>query len=146
MRFRMLLRWWLLRYIIGRLVSRLQYRLRLVEQQQLWLRQLRCFWWHQCILNSWIWFKQQHICKFRQQLCMGRWLLIRYLWPLRIWKRSPLNLRCILGFRMRLSNQLIVILRMIISSFRWRYSCILLMNRWLRKPSMIHIVLDFWLG
>jgi len=145
-RFRMKLKWWLLKYIIGRLVSRLQWRLRLVVGKQQLIKRWRCFGWHQYIRCSWIWLMMIDICRFRQQRCMGRLILIQYLVKQHIWKHCPLNHHRILGFRMILNSQLIVVLRMIIRSLILVRSSNLPMNRWLRKPSMIRIVLDFWLG
>jgi len=144
MMYRKLLRWWLLMYIIRRLIDQLQWRLKLVVRQQRFVKRLHCFrqrWYIRC---SWIQQLRRYIGMYHLQQCMGMWLLIRYRWLQRIQKRSPLNHHHILGFRMMLNNQLIVILRMI-TSFCWWWNWDLLMILWLRMPSMIRIVLDSWL-
>jgi len=131
-------------YIIRRLIDQLQWQLRLVEWQRLFIRQLRCFRQHLYKQYSWIMWLRRYKRMFRLERYMDRLILIQYHKLQHIRKRSPLNHHRILGFRMMLNNQLIIVLRMIIS-FCWLRSSILLMILLLRKPSMNHIDLDSWL-
>jgi len=146
MMYRKPLRWWHHQCIIRRLIDQLQWRLRLVVEQQLWPKRLHCFRQHFSILLGWIQQMIWHIRMYRLQRCMGRLILIPYRRLQHIRRHSPSNHHRIHCFRMMLSNQLIVIQRSSIRSLKRIRSCILPLIRWLRRPSMNHIVLDSWLG
>jgi len=119
-----------------------QQRLRLVFLIRQWLKQHSFQLGRQCIQRSWM--VQWRFCRFLRLQCMDIRLQWQYPWPWRIWRHYPLNHHCIRGFHKQLSNQLTFIQRRI-RGFHILRMKDLLMNRWLRKPSMIHIILSSWL-
>jgi len=121
---------------------RLQWQLKQVQLQWRLSSQQCCWQQRRCIQCFWTWLHWLCMHRFRLIRCMDIRIQFRFLRLQRIWRHSPLILHCILGFRMRLNNQLIIILRMT-REFRFWWSLDLPMIQLWKRPSMIHIVLSF---